>query len=132
MARLRPSLLKCKQNTQSKCSRFVRKGRTDQLYVFIPLPLAASIGLDGGEEASVALDRQEHTTGQTIWSVGGRDYAAEEEKGEKEIACHCQPQFFMQRFFGGIKAWRAQRRIAFSNRRESHHGKNQSQVAKKN
>ena len=43
-----------------------------------------------------------HTTGQTIWSVSGRDYA-EEEKGEKEIAYSCQPRFFMQGFFSGIK-----------------------------
>jgi len=42
----------------------------------------------------VELDRQAHTIGQTIWSVGGRDDTVEEEKGEKEIAYLCQPLFF--------------------------------------
>jgi len=31
------------------------KGWTNQFYVFIPLPLAAAIGLDGGEEAQWSL-----------------------------------------------------------------------------
>lgn len=31
------------------------KGRTDRFYVFIPLPLAAAIGLDGGVEAQWSL-----------------------------------------------------------------------------
>jgi hypothetical protein len=35
------------------------KGRTDRFYVFIPLPLAAAIGLEGGQEIQ--------------WSVRDRD-----------------------------------------------------------
>ena len=31
------------------------KGRTDRFYVFIPLPLAAAIGLDAGEEVQWSL-----------------------------------------------------------------------------
>ncbi len=31
------------------------KGRTDRFYVFIPLPLAAAIGLEAGEEFQWAL-----------------------------------------------------------------------------
>lgn len=31
------------------------KGRTDRFYVFIPLPLAAAIGLNGGEQALWSL-----------------------------------------------------------------------------
>jgi hypothetical protein len=31
------------------------KGRTDRFYVFIPLPLAAAIGLDAGEEFQWSL-----------------------------------------------------------------------------
>jgi hypothetical protein len=31
------------------------KGRTDRFYVFIPLPLAAAIGLDAGEEIQWSL-----------------------------------------------------------------------------
>jgi hypothetical protein len=31
------------------------KGRTDRFYVFIPLPLAAAIGLEGGEEFQWSL-----------------------------------------------------------------------------
>jgi hypothetical protein len=31
------------------------KGRTDRFYVFIPLPLAAAIGLEGGEEIQWSL-----------------------------------------------------------------------------
>jgi hypothetical protein len=35
------------------------KGRTDRFYVFIPLPLAAAIGLEAGEEFQWSLsDRQ--------------------------------------------------------------------------
>ena len=32
------------------------KGRTDRFYVFIPLPLAAAIGLDAGEEVQWSLE----------------------------------------------------------------------------
>lgn len=73
------------------------KGRTDRFYVFIPLPLAAAIGLDGGEEAQWSLTDKTHYR-SNVWSVGGRDYATGEEKGEKEIAYLCQPRFFMQGF----------------------------------
>jgi hypothetical protein len=31
------------------------KGRTDRFYVFIPLPLAAAIGLEAGEEVQWSL-----------------------------------------------------------------------------
>jgi len=31
------------------------KGRTDRFYVFVPLPLAAAIGLEGGEEIQWSL-----------------------------------------------------------------------------
>jgi hypothetical protein len=31
------------------------KGRNDRFYVFIPLPLAAAIGLEGGEEIQWSL-----------------------------------------------------------------------------
>ena len=79
------------------------KGRANQFYVFIPLPLAVAIGPDVGKEVSMELDRQVHTTGQTFWSVGVRNYA-EEEKGKKIIAYLCQPRFFMQGFFSGIKS----------------------------
>jgi hypothetical protein len=32
------------------------KGRTDRLYVFVPLALAAAIGLDGGEQVEWSLE----------------------------------------------------------------------------
>ena len=32
------------------------KGRTDRYYVFVPLPLAAAIGLEGGEQVEWTLE----------------------------------------------------------------------------
>ena len=93
MARLRPNLLKSKQNIQSKCGRFIRKDGLIYIYVFIPLPLAAAIGPDVGKEASMKLDRQVHTTGQTFWSMGVRNYA-EEEKGKKNCLPLSTPVFY--------------------------------------
>ena len=36
------------------------KGRTDRFYVFIPLPLAAAIGLEPGEEFQWSLTDRNH------------------------------------------------------------------------
>jgi hypothetical protein len=36
------------------------KGRTDRFYVFIPLPLAAAIGLEAGEEFQWSLTDRNH------------------------------------------------------------------------
>jgi hypothetical protein len=36
------------------------KGRTDRFYVFIPLPLAAAIGLEPGEELQWSLTDKNH------------------------------------------------------------------------
>jgi len=60
------------------------KGMTNQFYVFIPAPDGCSHRPRRREGSSVKLNRQDHTTGQTVWSVGGRDYAIGEEKGEKK------------------------------------------------
>ena len=35
------------------------KGRTDRFYVFIPLPLAAAIGLEAGEEFQWSLSNRD-------------------------------------------------------------------------
>ena len=49
------SLLKCKQNTQSKCRRFVRKDGPIGFMCSSRSRLAAAIGLDGGVEAQWSL-----------------------------------------------------------------------------
>lgn len=42
------------------------KGRTDRYYVFVPLPLAAAIGLEGGEKVQWSLTDRNTLTMQRI------------------------------------------------------------------
>ena len=59
------------------------KGRTDRFYVFIPLPLAAAIGLEAGEEfplrpsspysaTKAGADLQVHNAQAALAQLGGR------------------------------------------------------------
>ena len=50
------------------------KGRTDRFYVFVPLPLAAAIGLAGGEEVSWSLEDR-HTLRLRRFRPAGRGEA---------------------------------------------------------
>lgn len=45
------------------------KGRTDRFYVFIPLPLAAAIGLEPGEEFQWSLTDKNHLSVHRISPV---------------------------------------------------------------
>jgi len=42
------------------------KGRTDRFYVFIPLPLAAAIGLEAGEELQWSLTDRNNLSVQRV------------------------------------------------------------------
>jgi hypothetical protein len=42
------------------------KGRTDRFYVFIPLPLAAAIGLEAGEEFQWSLTDRNNLAVQRV------------------------------------------------------------------
>ena len=42
------------------------KGRTDRYYVFVPLPLAAAIGLEGGEKVQWSLTDRNTLTMQRV------------------------------------------------------------------
>ena len=42
------------------------KGRTDRFYVFIPLPLAAAIGLEAGEEIQWSLSDRNNLSVERI------------------------------------------------------------------
>jgi hypothetical protein len=44
------------------------KGRTDRFYVFIPLPLAAAIGLEAGEEVQWSLTDRDNLAVRRIAS----------------------------------------------------------------
>jgi len=47
------------------------KGRTDRYYVFVPLPLAAAIGLEGGEKVQWSLTDRNTLTMQRVASPSG-------------------------------------------------------------
>jgi len=42
------------------------KGRTDRFYVFIPLPLAAAIGLEAGEQVQWSLTDRNNLSVQRV------------------------------------------------------------------
>jgi hypothetical protein len=48
------------------------KGRTDRFYVFIPLPLAAAIGLEAGEEFQWFLENRNVLSVHRVSPVAGR------------------------------------------------------------
>jgi hypothetical protein len=45
------------------------KGRTDRFYVFIPLPLAAAIGLEAGEEMQWSLSDRNTLAVQRVQTI---------------------------------------------------------------
>jgi hypothetical protein len=45
------------------------KGRTDRFYVFIPLPLAAAIGLEAGEEFQWSLSDRDNLAVRRVRSA---------------------------------------------------------------
>lgn len=52
------------------------KGRTDRFYVFIPLPLAAAIGLEAGEEFQWSLADRNTLAVQRLGPVEGKRVGA--------------------------------------------------------
>jgi len=57
------------------------KGRTDRFYVFIPLPLAAAIGLEGGEEFQWSLTDRNSLAVHRLSSIPA---SAKKKKGTKQ------------------------------------------------
>jgi len=47
------------------------KGRTDRFYVFVPLPLAAAIGLKRGEEVQWSLTDRNTLSLHRVWPAPG-------------------------------------------------------------
>ncbi len=63
------------------------KGRTDRFYVFIPLPLAAAIGLEAGEKFQWSLsDRNSlsvHRLSPNIDGADGKEAATPKKRSRK-------------------------------------------------
>ncbi len=59
------------------------KGRTDRFYVFIPLPLAAAIGLEAGEEFQWSLADKNTLSVRRVSTATGRPTTNETKKMAK-------------------------------------------------
>ena len=59
------------------------KGRTDRFYVFIPLPLAAAIGLEAGEEFQWSLADKNTLSVHRVSAATGRPTTNETKKMAK-------------------------------------------------
>lgn len=60
------------------------KGRTDRFYVFIPLPLAAAIGLEAGEEFQWSLTDRSTLAVRRIVAPGVQNGRAKPKKSSKQ------------------------------------------------
>ena len=60
------------------------KGRTDRFYVFIPLPLAAAIGLEGGEEFQWSLTDRNSLAVHRLSSIPPPVRSAKKKKKPKQ------------------------------------------------
>ncbi len=56
------------------------KGRTDRFYVFIPLPLAAAIGLEAGEQFQWSLADRNNLAVQRVAAPGVQERRAKPKK----------------------------------------------------
>ncbi len=59
------------------------KGRTDRFYVFIPLPLAAAIGLEPGEEFQWSLTDRNHLAVSRLEKPRAEKRTAQSKKSAK-------------------------------------------------
>ena len=59
------------------------KGRTDRFYVFIPLPLAAAIGLEAGEKFQWSLSDRNSLSVHRVSPTGTPARSKEKTKGGK-------------------------------------------------
>jgi len=60
------------------------KGRTDRFYVFIPLPLAAAIGLEAGEEFQWSLADRNNLAVQRVETPRAQELRAKPKKSSRK------------------------------------------------
>lgn len=60
------------------------KGRTDRFYVFIPLPLAAAIGLEAGEEFQWSLADRNNLAVQRVETSRAQELRAKPKKSSRK------------------------------------------------